>query len=98
MFDLNSPELRSPTGPVSREGPDMQAFVARRRPFFILVAVLVAQLLLLSLQITRNHEVRLIRIWAVAVFDPFERSLRGITAIQRPAPTVHGLPASNGTE
>lgn len=56
----------------------MQAFVASHRPFFILLAVLLAQLLLLSLQITRNHNVRLIQIWAVAVFDPFERSLKGI--------------------
>jgi rod shape-determining protein MreC len=53
----------------------MQAFVARHRPFFTLVAVLVAQLLLLSFQITRNHNVRLIQVWAVAVFDPFERCL-----------------------
>jgi rod shape-determining protein MreC len=38
-----------------------------------------AQLLLLSFQITRNHNVRLIKIWSLAVFDPFERSLKGIT-------------------
>jgi len=57
----------------------MQAFVASHRPSFILVAVLLAQLLLLSFQITRNHNVRLIKIWAVAVFDPFERSLKGVT-------------------
>jgi rod shape-determining protein MreC len=79
MFDSNSPELTTPTRPVTREGPDMGAFLARHRPFSILAAVLVAQLLLLSLQITRNHDVRLIRVWAVALFDPFERSLRGIT-------------------
>lgn len=57
----------------------MQAFVASHRPLFILLAVLLAQLLLLSLQITRSHNVRLIQIWAVTVFDPFERSLKGIT-------------------
>jgi len=36
---------------------------------------MIAQLLLLSFQITRNHKVRLIQVWAVTVFDPFERSL-----------------------
>jgi rod shape-determining protein MreC len=79
MFDPNSPESGASRQPVTREGPDVQAFIARHRPFFILAAVLVAQLLLLSLQITRNHDVRLIRVWAVALVDPFQRSLRGIT-------------------
>jgi rod shape-determining protein MreC len=66
--------------PREREGLEvMQAFVASHRPLSILLAVLLAQLLLLSFQITRNHNVRLIRIWALAVFDPFERSLKGIT-------------------
>jgi len=80
-FDPHSPELTASAPPVAREGPDVQAFIARHRPFFILAAVLVAQLLLLSLQITRNHDVRLIRVWAVAVVDPFQRSLRGVTDI-----------------
>jgi rod shape-determining protein MreC len=79
MFDPNSPESGAPARPVTREGPHMQAFIARHRAFFILAAVLVAQLLLLSFQITRNHDVRLIRVWAVALVDPFQRSLRGIT-------------------
>lgn len=61
------------------EAPErVQAFVARRRAFFILLGVLVAQLLLLSAQITRDHKVRLIQVWAVAVFDPFARALRGM--------------------
>jgi len=81
MFDPNSPELRASTQPVTREGPDMQAFIARHRPVFVLAAVLLAQLLLLSLQITRNHDVRLIRVWAVDAIDPFQRSLRGIADI-----------------
>ncbi len=55
----------------------MQAFVLRHRAFFFLLGVLVAQLLLLSVQITRNRKVRLIQVWAVAVFDPFARTLRG---------------------
>ena len=81
MFDPNSPELTASTPPVTREGPDMQAFIARHRPVFVLAAVLLAQLLLLSLQITRNRDVRLIRVWAVGAIDPFQRSLRGIADI-----------------
>lgn len=80
-FDPNSPELAAATQPVRREGANVPAFVARHRAFFILAAVLIAQLLLLSVQITRAHDVRLIRVWAVALFDPLERSLRGITDI-----------------
>jgi len=61
---------------VGREGPEVvQAFVSRHRAFFILVGVMVAQLLLLSVQITRNHNVRLIQVWAVDALDPFERAL-----------------------
>jgi rod shape-determining protein MreC len=81
MFDPNSPESGASRQPVTREGPDMQAFVARHRSFFILAAVLVVQLLLLSFQITRTHDVRLIRVWAVSLIDPFQRSLHGITDI-----------------
>jgi len=80
MRDLQNQEMISPDSLRRREGLEvMQAFVASHRPSFILVAVLLAQLLLLSFQITRNHNVRLIKIWAVAVFDPFERSLKGVT-------------------
>jgi rod shape-determining protein MreC len=53
----------------------MQAFVSRHRAFFILLVVMVGQLLLLSLQITRNQNVRLIQVWAVELFEPFERSI-----------------------
>jgi len=80
-FDPNSPETAAPAQTVTRDGPNVQAFIARHRPAFILATVLVTQLLLLSLQITRNHEVRLIRVWAVAAIDPFQRSLRGITDV-----------------
>jgi len=80
-FDPNSPESGPARQPVTRDGPNVQAFIAHHRPSFILAAVLVAQLLLLSLQITRNHDVRLIRVWAVDVVDPFQRSLRGIADI-----------------
>ncbi len=76
MMDHPTHEFGMPTRAPSREGPEvMQAFVARHLAPLTLVAVLVAQLLLLSLQITRNHNVRLIQLWAVGVFEPFERSL-----------------------
>ena len=89
MFDPSSPEFTRPEQPI-REGPRMQAFVASHRPLFILVGVLVAQLLLLSLQITRNNNVRLIRVWAVAICNPFERSLRSILDVSARAWRTYG--------
>jgi len=75
MIDSDT-QVFGPVQNVGREGPEaVQAFVARHRAFFILVAVMVAQLLLLSVQITRNHNVRLIQVWAVDLLDPFERGL-----------------------
>ena len=78
-FDPNSPEHGAPGQSVARDGPNVQAFIGRHRSSFVLAAVLVAQLLLLSIQITRNHDVRLIRFWAVAAVDPFQRSMHGMT-------------------
>ena len=78
MHYPNQAESVRPETPPSREGPVvLQAFVARHRAFFVLLAVLVLQLLLLSFQITRSNKVRLIQVWAVTVFDPFERALHG---------------------
>jgi len=91
-FDPNSPEAAAPGQPVTRDGPNVQVFIARHRPSFVLAGVLLAQLLLLSLQITRSHDVRLIRVWAVAVVDPFQRSLRGMTDLSMGAwRTYRGL-------
>lgn len=71
----SSHEFAGPSQPLTREsGEAMQAFVGRHRDFFILLAVLLAQLLLLSVQITRNHNVRLIQEWSAAVFTPFQKS------------------------
>jgi rod shape-determining protein MreC len=78
MHYPNPPESARPETPPTREGPVvLQAFVARHRAFFVLLAVLVLQLLLVSFQITRSNKVRLIQVWAVTVFDPFERALHG---------------------
>jgi rod shape-determining protein MreC len=72
----SSHEFTGPTQPLTREsGEAMQAFVGRHRAFFVLVVVLVAQLLLLSVQITRGRNVRLIQVWTVAVVTPFARSV-----------------------
>lgn len=78
-MDVYSFEPARPVAPHSPETPEkMQAFVARHSAFFVLLAVLLAQLLLLSFQITRNQNVRLIQVWAVSAYDPFDRSMRGI--------------------
>ena len=45
----------------------------RHRPVFLLASLVLAQVLLLAFQIKRDHDVRLIRVWAAAVFMPFER-------------------------
>jgi rod shape-determining protein MreC len=91
MFDPNSAEFTRPVQSI-REGPRMQAFVASHRPFVLLVVVLVAQLLLLSVQITRNNNVRLIRVWTVALCDPFQRTLRGaLNASTQAWKTYRGL-------
>ncbi len=78
MFDPNSADLTRPAQALPHEGPDMPAFIRRHRSFFTLLVVVAAQILLLSLQITRNNHVPLIRYWAVEAFDPFERSLGGL--------------------
>ena len=76
MVDRDSTHLFSPAHHLSHEGPEaMQAFFSRHRAFFILLAVMVAQLLLLSVQVTRNQNVRLIQVWVVELFEPFERSI-----------------------
>jgi len=85
MFDPNATDLTRPVQTLDHEGPDMPAFISRHRSFFTLVAVVAAQILLLSLQITRNNHVRLIRYWAVEIFDPFERSLGGLMDVSTTA-------------
>jgi len=47
--------------------------LSRQRPLALLIGVVLVQVLLLAFQIKREHDVRLIRYWAVAVVTPFER-------------------------
>lgn len=44
-----------------------------RRPIFLLAIVVMAQVMLLAYQIKGDHDVRLIRYWAVALVTPIER-------------------------
>jgi rod shape-determining protein MreC len=79
LLEIRSPVASRPVPPRPPEAPELvQAFISRHRPFFTLLAVLVVQIVLLSVQITRQHSVPLARRWAVAIIAPFERSLRGL--------------------
>jgi rod shape-determining protein MreC len=51
----------------------MPAAITRHGSFFLLLGFLLAQLLLLSVQITRNQNIPLVHIWAESIFSPFER-------------------------
>jgi rod shape-determining protein MreC len=61
----------------------MQRSRLYRRPGLLLLAAVAAQVLLLAVQIKREGNMRLIRIWAAQVFTPVERAgTAGIGAIQ----------------
>src|SRR5579863_6496394 len=55
----------------------MDFFLNRFRSVTALLVVILAQLALLSYQIKSNHDVRLIRVWAVAAITPLARLLEG---------------------
>ena len=52
----------------------MLDFPTRQRPFTLLTAVVLVQVLLLAFQIKRERDVRLIRLWAVEVLTPMQRA------------------------
>jgi len=52
----------------------MLDFPSRRRPFRLLTVVVLFQVLLLAFQIKREHDVRLIRLWAVEILTPLQRA------------------------
>ncbi len=58
----------------------MDGFLARYRNLSVLVIVLLAQLVLLAVQVKNNQDVRLIRVWAVTAITPLARVLEGIRA------------------
>src|ERR1700690_2467958 len=51
----------------------MNDIYSRHRPLALLAGVVLAQVLLLAFQIKREHDVRLVRYWAVEVLTPVER-------------------------
>ena len=79
LLEIRSPESARPVPPRTPETPELlQAFISRHRSFFILLAALIAQVVLLSVQITRDPNMPLAKRWAAAVMAPFGRSLRGL--------------------
>ncbi len=52
----------------------MVGIPSRHRSIFLLTGVVLLQILLLALQIKRDSEGRLIRVWTVGAFSPFERA------------------------
>ena len=52
----------------------MIALPSRHKPFTLLAGVVVAQILLLAVQIKRERQVRLIRVWAVELISPVQRA------------------------
>ena len=76
-MDPQSTHVAPPPAAVEREGPQrVRAFIGGHQAFFILLAVLLVQLLLLSVEITRKSEGPLIKVAAVAFFRPFQRTLQ----------------------
>jgi len=56
----------------------MRGFVERHRHLSLLVAVLLGQLFFLAFQIKGQNDVRLIRLWAMAVVAPVEKAAYGL--------------------
>lgn len=80
LLEVRSPLTARPVPPRVPEGPQVvQAFISRHRPFFILLAVLMGQLLLLSIQVTRDQNVPLAKVWVVSALAPVEHALRRAT-------------------
>lgn len=52
----------------------MVGLPSRHKSIFLLAGVVLLQILLLALQIKRDSEGRLIRVWTVGAFSPFERA------------------------
>lgn len=52
----------------------MSLITSRPRPVVLLAVVMVAQVLLLAVQIKREQDVRLIRVWAVAIVTPLQHA------------------------
>src|SRR5271169_2656278 len=53
----------------------MIAIPSRHKSLTLLASVIVAQVLLLAVQIKRERQVRLIRVWAVELISPIQRTV-----------------------
>ena len=58
----------------------MDGLLGRYRNLSVLVIVIMAQLVLLAVQVKNNQDVRLIRVWAVTAITPLARVLEGVRA------------------
>ena len=58
----------------------MDGFLGRYRNLSVLMIVIMAQIVLLAVQVKNNQDVRLIRVWAVTAITPLARVLEGIRA------------------
>lgn len=58
----------------------MDGFLGRYRNLSVLVLVIMAQVVLLAVQVKNNQDVRLIRVWAVTAITPLAQVLEGIRA------------------
>ena len=82
VLEVRSPESSAPAAPRAPRAPQrLRAFVSRHRSSLVLVAVLVAQLAVLAVQITRARTPPPAKTWAVVALAPFERSLRGLADV-----------------
>jgi rod shape-determining protein MreC len=52
----------------------MADIIARHRPLALLACLIIVQLMLLAFQVKREHNVTLVRYWAVQAFTPVERA------------------------
>ena len=56
----------------------MESLINRYRNITILLLVILAQLVLLAVQVKNDQEVRMIRVWAVTAVTPLARALEGL--------------------
>lgn len=60
--------------PLTSDFKNMPDIVSRHRPLVLLAGSLLVQVMLLAFQIKREHEVPLVRYWAVELLTPVERA------------------------
>ncbi len=73
----------------------MPDIVTRHRPLALLAAAIIFQVLLLAFQIKREHDVPLVRHWAVELLTPFERA--GTWSLSKVGGIWHGYIALRDT-